>query len=80
MDGRYMYTRVFTAYQPFVRWIPYYDVSDIQHQMRLDYRTGKMNACQKEIMEPRAVEYLYDLKKDKWETTNLLLIRHTKAL
>lgn len=61
----------FTAYQPFVRWIPYYDVSDIQHQMRLDYRTGKMNACQKEIMEPRAVEYLYDLKKDKWETTNL---------
>ncbi|WP_456102240.1 sulfatase family protein [Phocaeicola plebeius] len=71
MDGRYMYTRVFTAYQPFVRWIPYYDVSDIQHQMRLDYRTGKMNACQKEIMEPRAAEYLYDLKKDKWETNNL---------
>lgn len=71
-DGRYMYTRVFTSYQPFVRWIAYYDNSVIQHLMRADFHAGKMkNVCQKEIMEPRVVEYLYDMELDKWETTNL---------
>ena len=72
-DGRYIYTRVFTNYQPFVRWIGYYDVSEIQHQMRFDYEYGRMNSVQREIMEPRTVEYLYDLKQDKWETHNLVL-------
>lgn len=73
-DGRYMYTRVFTNYQPFVRWIGYYDVSEIQHQMRFDYEYGRMNSVQREIMEPRTVEYLYDLKHDKWETHNLAML------
>lgn len=71
-DGRYMYTRVFTNYQPFVRWISYYDHADIQKLMRKDYEKNNMNALQKEIMQPRVAEYLYDLKSDKWETVNLV--------
>lgn len=70
-DGDYMYTRVFTPYQPFVRWINYFDVSEIQRLMRADYVRGEMNELQAAIMEPRSVEYLYDLKNDKWETVNL---------
>ena len=79
-DGRYMYTRVFTPYQPFVRWIAYYDVSEIQHQMRSDFAAGKMKAIQKVIMEPRAAEYLYDLEKDKWETNNLAFLPEYKNI
>lgn len=71
MDGRYVYTRVFTPFQPWVRWIAYYDHADIQKCMRKEYAAGKLNALQREIMEPRACEYLYDIVADKWETTNL---------
>lgn len=71
MDGRYIYTRVFTPYQPFVRWISYYDHGDIQKIMRKDFRADTLNDTQSEIMKPRAAEYLYDLVADKWETTNL---------
>lgn len=71
MDGRYIYTRVFTSYQPFVRWISYYDHADIQKLMRKDYVTGMLNPTQAEIMKPRVAEYLYDLVADKWETNNL---------
>ncbi|MFI3262654.1 MAG: sulfatase-like hydrolase/transferase [Rikenellaceae bacterium] len=70
-DGRYMYTRVFTPYQPFVRWIPYYDHADIQKQMRKELASQKLNDIQTEILEPRDIEYLYDLKEDRWETINL---------
>ena len=70
-DGKYMYTRVFTNYQPFVRWIAYYDHAVMQHLMRKDYRCGRMNADQQHIMEPRAIEYLYDMEKDPWELNNL---------
>lgn len=71
MDGRYIYTRVFTPYQPFFRWISYYDHADIQKIMRKDYADGMLNHTQKEIMKPRVAEYLYDLVVDKWETNNL---------
>ncbi len=70
-DGKYMYTRVFTPFQPWVRWTSYYDVSDIQKQMRKDFASGLMNAEQANIMIPRTNEYLYDLENDKWETNNL---------
>lgn len=72
-DGRYIYTRVFTAFQPFVRWMSYYDHGDIQKQMRKDFASGLLNDVQSEIMQSRTTEYLYDLKNDKWETTNLAL-------
>lgn len=78
IDGQYVYTRVFTNYQPFVRWISYYDHADIQKLMRRDYKSNIMNDLQKEIMEPRVVEYLYDLKADKWETKNLAFLPEYK--
>lgn len=70
-DGRYMYTRVFTSHQPWIRWMSYYDHAEIQKIMRRDYAGGVMNKIQSEIMEPREVEYLYDLSEDKWEINNL---------
>ncbi|MFI3286026.1 MAG: sulfatase [Rikenellaceae bacterium] len=70
-DGRYMYSRTFTPYQPFVRWINYYEPADIQIHMRADLAAGVLNDCQKEIVTERSVEYLYDLKNDKWEINNL---------
>ena len=71
IDGRYVYTKVFTPHQPFVRWISYYDHGDIQKCMREEYAAGALNPVQREIMEPRVSEYLYDLIADKWETNNL---------
>ncbi|MFA6677081.1 MAG: sulfatase [Bacteroidales bacterium] len=73
-DGHYLYTRVFTCYEPFVRWICYYDFSDIQTYMRKDFASGKLNNKQAEIMKPRVSEYLYDLKSDRWELNNLASI------
>ncbi len=70
-DGKYMYTRVFTSFQPWVRWTSYYDVADIQKQMRKDFDSGLMNPVQTNIMTPRTVEYLYNLENDKWEISNL---------
>lgn len=77
-DGHYLYTRVFTNYQPFVYWQQYYDISDIQQAMRRDLKAGRLNAVQSSIFEPRAKEYLYDLKNDRWETTNLIADRQLK--
>lgn len=71
-DGRYIYTKVFMPFQPFVRWDMYYDVSDLQKQIRADYRAGLLNDKQNWILEPRKSEYLFDLKNDKWEITNLI--------
>lgn len=71
-DGRYIYTKVFMPFQAFVRWDMYYDVSDLQQQIRADYRAGLLNDKQKWILEPRKGEYLFDIKNDKWEITNLI--------
>lgn len=70
-DGRYMYTRVFTCHQPWIRWMTYYDHGDIQKIMRNDFDKGLMNEDQASIMLPRQREYLYDLHDDKWEMVNL---------
>ena len=71
-DGRYIYTKVFMPFQPFMRWNMYYDVSDLQQQIRADYSAGLLNDKQKWILEPREGEYLFDMKNDKWEITNLI--------
>ena len=76
-DGRYLYTRVFMPFQPFVRWNMYYDVSDLQKQIRADYKAGLLNEVQRKMLEPRESEYLFDLKNDQWETKNLI---HDKNL
>ncbi len=70
-DGHYMYSRIFTPYQPFVRWTPYYDHSRIQKIMRQDLSDGVLNELQRDILEPREMEYLYDIEGDKWECVNL---------
>lgn len=80
-DGEYMYARVFTPYQPYVRWINYYDHADIQKHMRKDLADGLLNDCQKEILTTRNTEYLYNLKEDKWEIVNLASsTKHKKKL
>jgi arylsulfatase A-like enzyme len=71
-DGRYLFTRVFMPFQPFIRWNMYYDVSDLQKTIRKDFRDGLLNKTQREMLEPRQAEYLFDLKEDKWETVNLI--------
>ena len=71
-DGRYMFTRVFMPFQPFVRWNMYYDVSDLQKQIRADYKAKLLNDKQKAILETRQPEYLFDLQNDTWETVNLI--------
>lgn len=70
-DGHYMYSRIFTNYQPFVRWTPYYDHSRIQKIMREDYSEDRLNPLQRAILDPREMEYLYDIENDKWESINL---------
>ena len=71
-DGQYLYTKCFMPYQPLVRWMMYFDVSDIQSCMRKDFTEGKLNALQRSILLPRETEYLYDIRNDRWETTNLV--------
>lgn len=70
-DGKYLYTRVFSCHQPFVRWITYFDHGEIQKLMRRDLAAGLLDSVQSEILEPRSAEYLYDLEEDKWEVNNL---------
>lgn len=71
-DGRYQYTRVFLPFQPFVRWNMYYDVSDLQKTIRNDFKNGRLNSIQSEILKPRLPEYLYDTHTDKWGVKNLM--------
>lgn len=71
-DGRYIYTRCFMPYQPFVRWMMYWDVSYIQSQIRKDYNDGKLNKLQASVLEAKEAEYLYDIRNDQWETINLV--------
>ena len=78
-DGRYLFTRVFMPFQPFVRWNMYYDVSDLQKQIRADYKANLLNDKQKSILEPRQAEYLFDLQNDTWETVNLIEKSELKA-
>lgn len=78
-DGRYLFTRIFMPFQPFVRWNMYYDVSDLQKTIRNDYRDGLLNKTQRDMLEPRKAEYLFDLKEDKWETVNLIGRREMKV-
>lgn len=70
-NGRYMYTRVFQPYYPPAKYQKYSDVSDILTIIRKEHKEGKLNKAQAELVEPRPIEYLYDLHEDKWEVDNL---------
>ncbi len=78
-DGRYLFTRVFMPFQPFVRWNMYYDVSDLQNNIRADYNAGLLNEKQRWILEERRPEYLFDLENDPWEMVNLIEQPEMKA-
>jgi len=70
-NGDFVYSRNFMPYLPQLRYIRYFEISDIQQHMRSDYTQGKLNALQQSLFEERAVESLYHIKNDKWELNNL---------
>jgi arylsulfatase A-like enzyme len=70
-DGQFFYTREFFPRYPSVLYQKYADVSDILRSIRKDYSEGLLNAEQSLMLDRRETEYLYDLKNDPWELTNL---------
>ncbi|MBG7612136.1 sulfatase [Polaribacter sp. BAL334] len=71
-DGRFVYSRNFYPHLPIQRYQKYADVSAIVKTIRKDAAAGLLNDVQLDLVkQPRAVEYLFDLKNDKWELTNL---------
>jgi len=70
-NGDYVYSRNFMPFLPQLRYIRYFEISDIQQHMRSDYAQGKLNELQKSLFTERPVESLYNIKKDKWELNNL---------
>lgn len=72
VDGRFLYTRNYFPHLPVVKYQKYSDVSDILRAIRRDYRAGKLDEIQSEMVEPlRPLEYLFDLAADPWEIRNL---------
>ncbi len=72
MDGRFVYTRNFFPHLPVVKYQVYSDYGGIQRTIRRDYRDGKLNDVQAELLRPeRPTEYLYNIQEDIWETNNL---------
>lgn len=70
-NGEYLYARIFLPQYPVLRYQKYADVSDIVQLIRTDYASGKLDEAQKELLEQRPIEYLFNLKTDKWEQYNL---------
>lgn len=71
-NGRYVYSRNYLPFMPEARYIRYMEIGDIKQQMRKDLAENKLNSLQKSLFEPRPAEFLYDIKNDRWETTNLV--------
>ena len=70
-DGKYLYSRVFMPQYPAVKFHKYFDVGDISKVMRKDFAANNLNAQQSELFQPRSVEYLVDVRADRWEANNL---------
>ncbi len=70
-DGRFMYSRNFMPFMPEARYIRYMEIGEIKQQMRKDLAAGKLNVLQASLFEERPAEFLVDLERDPWETTNL---------
>jgi arylsulfatase A-like enzyme len=71
MDGEYFYARNFMAYMPEERFKSYSEISDIMKQMRNDLGAGALDELQESLFVPRPPEFLFNIKKDPWETKNL---------
>lgn len=71
-DGNLMYSKVFTPQFPELEYQKYADVSDLVQLIRKDYKSGKLNEVQAEMLEERNTSgYLYDLDSDPWKLNNL---------
>lgn len=70
-DGRYVYSRNFMPFLPQMRYIRYMEISDIIKHMRSDFEQKLLDSLQKSVFEARPTEFLFDIKNDLWETTNL---------
>lgn len=71
-DGRYVYSRNFMPYLPQLRYIRYLEIGDIVKQIRSDHKNQLLDSLQESILIPRPPEFLFDIKKDQWETKNLV--------
>ncbi|WP_299064576.1 sulfatase [uncultured Polaribacter sp.] len=71
-DGRFVYSRNFMPFMPQLRYINYLEIGEITQQMRLDFKNNQLNELQKSVFNPRAIEVLYDIENDLWETKNLV--------
>lgn len=71
IQGKYAYSRVFVPYIQELRYLLYMDMGEITEQIRHDYKAGKLSATERQMLEPRPAEYLYDMEKDPWEINNL---------
>lgn len=71
IEGKYAYTRAFVPYIQELRYLLYMDMGEITEHIRNDYKAGKLSATERQMLEPRPAEYLYDMEKDPWEINNL---------
>lgn len=71
-DGKYLYSRNYMPFMPELRYIRYFEISDIKQQMRQDLAENRLTSLQKHLFEARPAEYLYDIENDLWETQNLM--------
>ena len=71
IEGKYAYSRAFVPYIQELRYLLYMDMGEITEQIRQDYKAGKLSTIQRQMLEPRPAEYLYDMEKDPWEINNL---------
>lgn len=71
VQGKYAYSRAFMPYVPELRYFHYMDIGEIAQQIHQDFKADKLSATQRQMLEPRPAEFLYDLEKDPWEINNL---------
>ncbi|HYH57221.1 MAG TPA: sulfatase, partial [Anseongella sp.] len=70
-DGRYVYSRNYMPFMPEARYVNYMEQGEIKKAMRRDLARGRLNALQESLFAPRPAEYLFDIRRDVWETVNL---------
>jgi arylsulfatase A-like enzyme len=80
IKGDYVYARIYYPHLSLLQREVYFDKADIVKQMRNDYAMGDLDSLQASIFKPRSAEYLFNIRKDKWETKNLAADKKYAAL
>jgi arylsulfatase A-like enzyme len=80
IKGDYIYERIYYPHLPVLQREVYFDRSDMVTQMRNDFANGNLDSLQASIFKPRSAEYLFNIKTDRWETTNLATDKKYAAL